>query len=91
MQTIQQDKVDRLGALLAQIADLEEEASALKDALKNGGEGAYEGALFRAMVTLNERRTVDNKAVFKAAGVPQVLIDENTRTTAVITIKVTSR
>lgn len=91
MELTQQAKVDRLGILLAQIADLESEAQALKDSLKNEGEGAYEGSLYRAMVTLSERRTVDSKTVFKVAGVPQALIDENTKTTAVITIKVTSR
>ena len=85
------NSVDRLGMLLAQIADLEEQAEAIKNELKNGDEGHVEGALYKACVTLSERKTVDNKAVFKEANVPAELIAKYTRTTAVISIKVTSR
>jgi hypothetical protein len=85
------NSVDRLGMLLAQIADLEEQAEAIKNELKNGNEGHVEGALYKACVTLSERKTVDNKAVFKEANVPAELIAKYTRTTAVISIKVTSR
>ena len=85
------NSVDRLGMLLAQIADLEEQAEAIKNVLKNGNEGHVEGALYKACVTLSERKTVDNKAVFKEANVPAELIAKYTRTTAVISIKVTSR
>lgn len=53
--------VDRLGMLLAQIADLEEQAEAIKNELKNAGEGHVEGALYKACVTLSQRNTVDNK------------------------------
>lgn len=42
--------VDDLGHVLAQIADLEKKADALKDALREAGPGAYEGKLFRATV-----------------------------------------
>jgi hypothetical protein len=83
--------VDRLGMLLAQIADLEEQAEAIKNELKNGDEGHVEGALYKACVTLSERKTVDNKAVFKEANVPAELIAKHTKTTAVISVKVTSR
>ena len=85
------NSVDRLGMLLAQIADLEEQAEAIKNELKNGNEGHVEGALYKACVTLSERKTVDNKAVFKEANVPAELIAKYTRTTAVISVKVTSR
>lgn len=83
--------VDRLGMLLAQIADLEEQAEAIKNELKNAGEGHVEGSLYKACVTLSQRNTVDNKAVFKEANVPAELIAKHTRTTAVISVKVTSR
>ena len=56
-------KVDRLGLLLAQIADLEAEAEVLKNELKQQ-EGHIEGSLYKGCVTLSERKTVDNKAVF---------------------------
>lgn len=85
------NSVDRLGMLLAQIADLEEQAEAIKNVLKNGDEGHVEGSLYRACVTLSERKTVDNKAVFKEANVPAELIAKFTKTSAVISIKVTSR
>ena len=67
------------------------EAEAIKNELKNGNEGHVEGALYKACVTLSERKTVDNKAVFKEANVPAELIAKYTRTTAVISVKVTSR
>jgi hypothetical protein len=42
-------------------------------------------------VTLSQRKTVDNKAVFAEANVPTDLIEKHTKTTAVITLKVTAR
>ena len=84
-------KVDQLGLLLAQIAELEEQAEAIKNEIKNAGEGHTEGSLYKACVTLSQRTTVDNKAVFIAADVPAELIAKYSKTTAVITLKVTSR
>lgn len=83
-------KVDQLGMLLAQIAELEAQAEAIKNELKQQ-EGHIEGSLYKACVTLSQRATVDNKAVFKAANVPAELIAAHTKTTAVITLKVTAR
>lgn len=87
---IQITKVDQLGMLLAQIADLEAQAEAIKNELKQE-EGAIEGNLYKACVTLSQRKTVDNKAVFAEANVPADLIAKHTKTTSVITLKVTSR
>jgi hypothetical protein len=84
-------KVDELGLLLAQIADLEAQAEIIKNELKNAGEGSIEGTLYKGCVTLSQRTTVDNKAVFVAANVPAELIAKYSKTTAVITLKVTSR
>jgi hypothetical protein len=83
--------VDQLGLLLAQIADLEVQAEIIKDQIKNEGEGAVEGSLYKGTVSLSQRTTVDNKAVFVAANVPLELIAKYSKTTAVITLKVTSR
>ena len=83
--------VDRLGLLLAQIADLEEQAEAIKNELKNGAEGVVEGNLFKANVILSQRSTVDNKALYKALNVSDDLIAKFTKTSAVISVKVTSR
>jgi len=87
---IQLSKVDHLGMLLAQIADLEKQAETIKNELKQQ-EGHIEGNLFKACVTLSQRATVDNKAVFAEANVPAELIAKHTKTTAVITLKVTSK
>jgi hypothetical protein len=87
---IQLSKVDHLGMLLAQIADLEKQAEVIKNELKQQ-EGHIEGNLFKACVTLSQRATVDNKAVFAEANVPAELIAKHTKTTAVITLKVTSK
>lgn len=84
-------QVDQLGLLLAQIADLEEQANAIKEELKNGSDGVIEGNLFKANVILSQRSTVDNKAVYKALNVSDDLLAKFTKTTAVITVKVTSR
>jgi hypothetical protein len=87
---IQLNKIDQLGMLLAQIADLEKQADIIKNELKQN-EGHIEGNLFKACVTLSQRATVDNKAVFAEANVPADLIAKHTKTTAVITLKVTSK
>ena len=83
--------VDQLGLLLAQIADLEAQAEYIKDQIKNEGEGAYEGSLYKGTVTLSQRTTVDSKGVFKEYNVPAELIAKYSKTTAIITLKVTSR
>ena len=87
---IQLNQVDQLGMLLAQIADLEKQADVIKNQLKQT-EGHVEGNLFKACVTLSQRATVDNKAVFAEANVPADVIAKYTKTTAVITLKVTSK
>jgi cell division ATPase FtsA len=83
-------KVDQLGMLMAQIADLEAQAEVIKNELKQQ-EGHIEGNFYKACVTLSQRKTVDNKAVFAEANVPADLIEKHTKTSAVITLKVTSR
>jgi len=87
---IQITEVDQLGMLLAQIADLEAQAEVIKNKLKQQ-EGHIEGNLYKACVTLSQRKTTDNKAVFAEANIPADLIAKHTKTTAVITLKVTAR
>lgn len=87
---IKLNQVDQLGMLLAQIADLEKQAEIIKNELKQT-EGHVEGNLFKACVTLSQRATVDNKAVFAEANVPAELIAKHTKTIAIITLKVTSK
>ena len=38
-----------------------------------------------------QRKTVDNKAVYAETNIPAELIEKHTKTTAVITLKVTAR
>jgi effector-binding domain-containing protein len=87
---IQITEVDQLGMLLAQIADLEVQTEEIKNKLKQN-EGSIEGNLYKSCVTLSQRKTVDNKAVFAEANIPADLIAKHTKTTAVITLKVTAR
>lgn len=85
------NKVDQLGKLLATIDDLSKQAEELKNQIKNEGEGHYDGELFRACVTLSQRNTVDHKAVYKALNASDDLLAKYTKSTAVITLKVTGR
>ena len=62
-------ELDQLGLLMAQIAQLEEQADAIKNKFKNAGEGAYEGNLYKATVSLSQRKTTDLKKVIEALGV----------------------
>ena len=87
---IELTQVDELGLLMVQIAELEAKADVIKNALKQQ-EGKVEGNLFKACVTLSQRATVDNKAVYAEANVPAELIAKYTKTTAVITLKVTAK
>lgn len=87
--------IDRLGQLLAQIADLTKEADAIKDGLKDeanlSGAKEFLGDLFRAAYIETNRSTVDWKGVAKAMNIPAELIAEHTKTAAVFSIKVTSK
>lgn len=81
--------VDQLGRLQAQIADLEAQADAIKTTLAICGEGAYEGALFRATVSKSERNSLDMKAV--RAKLSRQFIAANTNVTAVTSVRVVSK
>lgn len=88
--------VDVLGALLAQIADLTAEADKIKDGIKDaatlpGGAKVYEGAMFRATVVESDRKTVDYKKMLKDLGVSADTVAKYTSTTAVFSVKTTSR
>ena len=81
--------IDRLGLLLAQISDLTKEADVIKAQLRELGDGAYEGELFRASVSTSERSTLDMEAV--RAHVSRQFITANTKVTETVTVKVASR
>lgn len=87
--------VDTLGNLLAQIKELSDRADAIKDAIKDsasaGGDKVVEGNLFKATYMESNRSVVDNKALLAELGVTAEQIARHTKTTAVFSVKVTSR
>jgi hypothetical protein len=92
---LQISKVDVLGNLLAQIAELTKEADAIKDSLKDaataGGDKVVEGAFFKATSVEANRSTVDYKKLCADLGVTADQLAKYTKTTAVFSIKVTAR
>ena len=87
--------VDTLGQLLAQIALLTKQADAIKDAIKDsaslGGDKIVEGDLFKATYSESNRSSVDYKALLAELGATAQQIATHTKTTAVYTVKVTSK
>jgi hypothetical protein len=88
--------IDTLGTLLAQIADLEKQASAIKDDLKDsatapGGSKVFEGDLFKATVVESNRSTIDWKQLSADLGIDAETLAKYTKTAAVFSVKVTSR
>jgi len=87
--------VDTLGALLAQIADLTKQADAIKDSIKDsasaGGDKVLEGDLFKATYIESNRSTVDYKALCAALGITAEQVAAYTKTSAVFSVKVTSK
>ena len=85
--------VDTLGTLLAQIADLTKQADAIKDSIKEsasaGGAKVVEGALFKATYVEANRSVFDKDAFIKEFGADAYA--KFTKTTAVFSVKVTSR
>jgi hypothetical protein len=88
-------QVDVLGNLLAQIAELTKQADSIKDGIKDtasaGGDKVIEGNLFKATYIESNRSVVDTKALFAALGITADQIAQYTKTTAVFSVKVTSR
>jgi hypothetical protein len=88
--------IDTLGALLAQIADLEAQAEAIKNDLKDaatapGGSKVFEGSLFKATVSESNRSTVDWKKLAADLGIDAETLAKYSKTTAVFSVKVSSR
>ena len=87
------NSVDTLGALLAQIKDLTDQADKIKDDIKDsaskGGAKVVEGALFKATYIESNRSVFDKDAFIKEFGADAYA--KFTKTTAVFSVKVTSR
>jgi hypothetical protein len=95
MSAVAINEVDLLGNLLARIAELTKQADAIKDGIKDsasmGGDKVVEGDLFKATYMESNRSTVDHKALYAELGATAEQIAKHTKTTAVFTVKVTSR
>lgn len=95
MNAVTTSQIDDLGILLAQIADLTKQADKIKADIKNeaslSGQKAFEGELFSASYIESNRSTVDWKALAKELAIPADLIAKHTSTTAIYSVKVTSR
>jgi hypothetical protein len=85
---LNEGSVDRLGVLLAQIADLTKEADAIKDAIKLSGQ-SIEGNLFKATLVDMDRKVFD-KEFFVAQNGAEVY-DAYTKNTVCVSVRVTSR
>lgn len=82
-------KVDELGFLLAQIAELTEQADAIKAEIKASGAELISGDLYSATVIEQDRQTLDRKAVEKV--LTRDVLTGCLKTTHVVSVKVTSR
>jgi hypothetical protein len=84
---------DELGTLLAQIATLTKQADKIKDAMKDiaskGEAKVFEGSLFKCTYTECDRTVFDKDSFIKAFG--EEMYSRFTKTTAVFSIKTTSR
>jgi hypothetical protein len=88
--------IDTLGTLLAQIADLTKQADAIKDELKDSatapnGSKVFEGDMFKATVIESNRATVNYKKLLADLGVTEDTVAKYTSTSAVFSVKLTSR
>jgi hypothetical protein len=88
--------IDTLGTLLAQIADLTKQADQIKDELKDSatapnGSKVFEGDMFKATVIEANRNTVNYKKLLADLGVTEDTVAQYTSTSAVFSVKVTSR
>lgn len=83
-------QVDTLGHLLAQIAQLTKQADAIKDAIKDGGQ-TVEGMFYKATYIESNRKVVDTKKMYADLGITDDVVAKYTNTTAVFSVKVTSR
>ena len=95
MTTIATSKIDDLGILLAEIAELTAKAEAIKKEIKEeaslSGQKVFDGELFEVNYVESNRSTVDWKALAKELAIPASLIAKHTTTNAIYSVKVTSR
>jgi hypothetical protein len=82
-------KIDELGYLKAQIADLVKKADALKTEILSEGPGAYDGALFRATIAEVTRSFIDADLAREHLTAKQLA--KITKTCSTYAVRVTAR
>ena len=85
---LNEGSADRLGMLLAQIADLTLEAEAIKDAIKKSG-ASIEGVFFAASFVDSDRKVFDKEFFIEQHGA--AMYDDYTKNIVVRSVRVTSR
>jgi hypothetical protein len=90
------NKIDELGELLAQIADLTKRADAIKTELREiatapEGKNVFEGAVFKATVVSQNRDSVNYKSLIAELGCTDDQLAQFTSVTASFAVRVTSR
>ena len=87
--------IDTLGELLAQIADLQAKADLIKDQIKDTasltGDKVFQGSHYKATYIESNRSSVDYKTLAKDLGITADQLAPYTKTSAVFSVKVTSR
>jgi len=85
---LNEGSVDRLGMLLAQIADLTSESDAIKDAIKKSG-ASLEGSFFKATLVDMDRKVFDKEFFVQQHGAE--MYEDYTKNTVCVSVRVTSR
>ena len=81
--------IDELGALKAEIADLQAREKSMKEALGDLEAGSYEGERYRISISVSDRDTLDMTAVREHLG--RQFIQAHTNTTSVRAYRVSAR
>lgn len=84
-------QVDELGRVRAQISDLKRYEESLVDLIKLRGAGAYEGTVWRAVVSKFEQIKVDWKTVAEALGPTRQMIAAHTEKKCIVKLTMNSK
>ena len=89
-------KIDVLGALLAQIADLQADVDQIKNELKDaatapGGAKVFEGMMFRATVVSSDRKQINYGKMIKDLKIGDDVVAKYSSTVAVFAVRTTTR
>ena len=87
---IEENMVDRLGDLRAEMKVLKDEAKDIEDYLKSSGAGRYDGERYSAKVTETTRTTVDWKGIATKLKASDYMKKAYSKVSDVCTLKLTA-